>query len=74
MQQISIRIDDKTAQALEKLAQKTGRSKTFYVKQAILNQLEDLEDYYLGVNALKEFQQSGAKAIPADEVFKKLGL
>ena len=31
----------------EDLAKKTGRTKTFYAREAILQHLEDLEDAYL---------------------------
>jgi RHH-type rel operon transcriptional repressor/antitoxin RelB len=30
---------------LEKLAKRTGRTKSYYVREAILQHLEDLEDY-----------------------------
>ena len=32
---------------LDLLAKRTGRTRNFYVRQAILRHLEDLEDYYL---------------------------
>ena len=41
---------------------------------ALASHLEDLEDYYDAVKALREFQKSGEKAISADEVFGKIGL
>jgi RHH-type rel operon transcriptional repressor/antitoxin RelB len=34
-------------QRLDALARKTGRSKSYYAREAILRQLEDIEDYYL---------------------------
>ena len=43
---LSIRIDPDIDARLERLARLTGRSKSFYVKQAIEDQLEDLEDVY----------------------------
>jgi RHH-type rel operon transcriptional repressor/antitoxin RelB len=33
---------------LTELANKTGRTKTFYAKEAILKHLDDMEDKYLG--------------------------
>ena len=44
---ISIRLPDDVSMRLETLAQSTGRSKTFYVREAILEHLDDLEDLYL---------------------------
>jgi RHH-type rel operon transcriptional repressor/antitoxin RelB len=34
-------------QRLDALAKKTGRSKSYYVREAIVRQIEDIEDYYL---------------------------
>ena len=33
--------------ALTRLPKKTGRTKSFYAREAILRQIEDIEDYYL---------------------------
>jgi RHH-type rel operon transcriptional repressor/antitoxin RelB len=58
---------------LEKLAKKTGRTKTFYAREAILEYLEDiedLEDVYLATQRLVE----RAKAYSADDVKHELGL
>ena len=32
---------------LDALAKKTGRSKSYYAREAILRHIEDIEDYYL---------------------------
>ena len=45
-QPLSIRLEEKLDSRLERLAKKTGRTKSFYIKQAIAAQLEDLEDLY----------------------------
>jgi len=55
---------------LDALAERTGRSKTFYAQQAIEQHLEDLEDYYLGHQAL---EKSNRTYTPA-EVKSELGL
>jgi RHH-type rel operon transcriptional repressor/antitoxin RelB len=55
---------------LERLAKKTGRTKTFYVREAILEHLEDLEDIYLASQRLER----PAKTYLADEVKHELGL
>ncbi|MGI8518684.1 MAG: type II toxin-antitoxin system RelB family antitoxin [Acidimicrobiia bacterium] len=66
--QFSIRIEPEIEQRLADLARRTGRSRSFYVKEAILNHLEDLEDTYLGEQALDEFRKSGEEAIPLEDV------
>ena len=42
---IAVRLPEDIEARLTELAAKTGRTKTFYVREAILNHLEDLEDY-----------------------------
>jgi RHH-type rel operon transcriptional repressor/antitoxin RelB len=42
-----LRLSADIEKRLDSLAKRTGRTKSFYVKQAILRHIEDLEDYYL---------------------------
>jgi len=44
---LAIRIDEETEKRLERLAKLTGRTKTFYAREAILQHLKDMKDYYL---------------------------
>ena len=44
---LAIRLSAEIESRLDLLAKKTGRTKTFYAREAILAHLEDLEDYYL---------------------------
>lgn len=67
---IAVRLPLDVEKRLEKLARKTGRSKTFYVREAVLQHLEDLEDYYLAVQRIEE----NLPGIPLDEVERRLGL
>ena len=46
---LAIRLPDEVEARLAALAAKTGRSKTFYAKEAILEHIDDLEDKYLAV-------------------------
>lgn len=50
---LSIRLPKEINNRLENLATKTGRTKTFYVKQAILEFLEEMEDAYLALDRIK---------------------
>ncbi len=50
---LAIRLPDKIEKRLEELSKKTGRTKSFYAREAIMEQLEDLEDYYLAVHRLE---------------------
>ena len=67
---LAIRLDPEIEKRLENLAKKTGRTKTFYVREAILEHLEDLEDVYLATQRL----QRPAKSHSAEEVKRELGL
>lgn len=63
-----IRLDDETEARLARLAERTGRTKSFYVKEATLEKLEEYEDYYLAKDSLDEFRQSDDSAIDLADV------
>lgn len=44
---LSIRLDKALDSRLERLARLTGRTKSFYLRQAVVEQIDDLEDLYL---------------------------
>jgi RHH-type rel operon transcriptional repressor/antitoxin RelB len=67
---LAIRLDAAIEKRLERLARKTGRTKTFYAREAILEHLQDLEDIYLA----KERLQRPARTYSAQEVKRELGL
>lgn len=69
---LAIRLPDEIEKRLDKLSEKTGRTKSYYVRQAILEYLEDLEDYYLAEERLKSFSDN--KAIPLEEIMKRYGV
>ena len=51
-QMLALRLPDEIEQRLSDLAAKTGRSKSFYAREAILQHLEELEDAYLAAERL----------------------
>ena len=67
---LAIRLPEDVETRLDKLALKTGRTKTFYAREAICEYLDDLEDYYLA----DARSRNKVKAIPLDEVERQLGL
>jgi RHH-type rel operon transcriptional repressor/antitoxin RelB len=69
---LALRIDPETELRLERLAARTGRTKSFYAREAILAQLDDLEDFYLAEERMKGFRP--ADAIPLADVKADLGL
>jgi RHH-type rel operon transcriptional repressor/antitoxin RelB len=50
---LALRLPPEIEQRLDALAKKTGRSKSFYAREAILRQIEDIEDTYLARRRLK---------------------
>ncbi len=51
---MGIRLDPELERRLNDLAKKTGRSKSYYAREAIRQFLEDREDYLLGLSALEK--------------------
>lgn len=67
---LAIRLDPDIENRLERLAKRTGRTKTFYAREAILEHLDDLEDIYLASTRLER----PAQTYSAGEVKHELGL
>ena len=67
---LSVRLDPKIEKRLEDLAEKTGRTKTYYVREAILEHLEDMEDRYLAIERL----ENPAQRWTLDQVEQELDL
>ena len=71
---INFRADDELDARLTRLAQLTGRTKTFYVRQAVESQIEDLEDIYLADQVMDRVN-SGSEAVhDLSEIERDLGL
>jgi RHH-type rel operon transcriptional repressor/antitoxin RelB len=51
---LALRLPPEIEQRLDALARKTGRSKSYYAREAILRQLEDIEDYYVARRRLAQ--------------------
>ncbi len=70
----SIRLPHEIENRLEKLSLQTGRSKSFYVKEAILEHLDDIEDVYLAEKRLEDIRAGRTQTIPLQKVMKKYGM
>lgn len=71
---LAIRLPAEVENRLEALAQATGRTKTFYAREAILEHIEDLEDLYLAEQRLIEIRAGKTKTVPLAEVMKRYGM
>ena len=69
---LAVRLDKELNDRLERLAEKTGRTKTFYARAAIEAHLDDLEDFFLAEERLKAFRSEDA--IPLSQLKAELGL
>jgi RHH-type rel operon transcriptional repressor/antitoxin RelB len=68
---LAIRLPQSIEKRLEKLARRTGRTKTFYVREAILQHLEDLEDMYLAEDRLERIRSGEEVTIPLEDAMKR---
>lgn len=71
---LAIRLPEDIELRLNNLAKKTGRTKTFYVREAILEYLDDLEDLYLAEKRLSNIKNGKTKTIKLDQLERELGL
>ena len=58
---------------LTELSKETGRTESFYIKAALNEYLDDLEDEYLAAEALRQFEVDQI-SYSHDEVVRLLGL
>jgi RHH-type rel operon transcriptional repressor/antitoxin RelB len=71
---LAIRLPEKIEKRLARLAKRTGRTKTYYAREAILKYLEDMEDIYLAEKRMEEIESGRVKTIPLEEVMRQHGL
>jgi len=71
---IALRLPKDIEERLTRLAAETGRSKTYYVREAILEYLDDLEDIYLGEKRLGEIYEGRQTTVSLNEAMRELGL
>jgi RHH-type rel operon transcriptional repressor/antitoxin RelB len=70
----SVRLDPGVEARLGRLAETTGRSKAYYVRELIEQGLEDLEDAYLGAAVAERVRLGKERTYSFDEVVSELGL
>lgn len=70
----SIRLPHEIENRLENLSAQTGRSKSFYVKEAIIEHLSDIEDIYLAEKRLEDIRAGRTKTVTLQKVMKRYGM
>ncbi len=71
---LSIKLDPDIERRLSDLAQRTGRTKTYYIQEAVTSRLDDLEDIYLAETRIEDRRASKSPTIPFNEVIDEFGL
>ena len=74
MRTITCRVEDEIEDRLERLASETHRTKSFYVREAILKSLDEMEDVYLADQVIERIRKGEEKTYSLDEVEERLGL
>jgi len=71
---LALRLPKDIEDRLTALAKKTGRTKSFYARQAIVTYLEDLEDSYQADGIMTRVASGKEPLYSSDEVRKDLDL
>ena len=71
---VSIRLAPNIEQRLNQLAEQTGRTKSYYLRELIEGGLDDLEDYYLANAAMERISKGQETLISSDQLRQELGL
>ena len=68
---LAIRLPADVEGRLDALAKRTGRTKSFYAREAIIEYLEDLEDIYLAEQRLEDIRAGRTKTVPLEEIMER---
>jgi RHH-type transcriptional regulator, rel operon repressor / antitoxin RelB len=71
---LAIRLPEAIEKRLDALAKETGRTKSFYVREAILEHLDDLEDLYIAEKRLADIRAGRSTTVSLEEVMKRYGM
>lgn len=74
MAAVSLRLPEEVSERLQKLADRTGRSKTYYMIEAISEHLDDLEDLHVAEQRLRSVHAGRTGTVSLEEVMKRYGL
>jgi RHH-type rel operon transcriptional repressor/antitoxin RelB len=74
MKTTTIQLDPEIDNRLEQLAQASGRSKDFYVQEMIRQDMDELEDAYLGALEAERVRLGESSTRPLDAVIQDLEL
>ncbi len=70
----SVRLDPAVEARLDQLAQATGRSKAYVLRELIEAGIDDLEDAFMGAAVLERVRSGREQTHNLDSVLEELGL
>lgn len=71
---VSIRLDKALDSRLDRLARLTGRTKSYYLRQAVVDQIDDLEDLYLAQKVSRRVAEGKEGTVSLEELEQALGV
>lgn len=71
---LAIRLPETLEKRLERLAKRTGRTKTYYAREAIVQHLDELEDIYLAEKRLEAVRARLSRTVPIAKLMRRQGL
>jgi RHH-type rel operon transcriptional repressor/antitoxin RelB len=71
---LAIRLSADVETRLDALARRTGRTKTFYAREAIESHLDDMEDLYLAEQRLLDSRKGNVQTVRLEEVMRRYGM
>jgi RHH-type rel operon transcriptional repressor/antitoxin RelB len=71
---LALRLPPEIEARLAELARRTGRTKSFYAREAILNHLDELEDIYLSESRLKDLREGRSGSIALNDLIRRHGV
>ena len=70
----SVRLPEDIERRLDALAQKTGRTKAYYIREMIADHQDEIEDYYLAAEVLERVRKGTEPVVAAADLRRELGL
>lgn len=71
---LALRLPPDIEKRLAALAKATGRSKSFYAREAIEEHIADLEDVYLAAQRLEDVRAGRSETVPLDDLMRRHGV
>lgn len=71
---LAVRMPAELEERLTRLAKLTGRTKTYYVREALEEHLDDIEDAYLAEGTLEEIRTGKQGTVSLDSLIEEYGL